>query len=223
MKSITGGLDNKYSESQNFDNTYSVMDHVDASRSVEHQAVGSNICTSTSGSRIVKFRLSDDRAWVGPSSIKIEYRIKNASGVEAENLYPITAHGFFTRMRLMSRGSLIEDIGEYNRVHEMFQNLKSDNETKGDFIEGFKNSPSLLIPPAVVGSLSSFTKITPSKDMVVSFKPLSGLLNQPQYIPLSFLPLELELELSSNPLANIIAKESISIEADRVNISENGR
>ena len=48
----------------------------------------------------------------------------------------------------MSRSSLIEDIGEYNRVHEMFQNLKPDNETKCEFIEGFKNSMSLNTPIA---------------------------------------------------------------------------
>ena len=172
MKSITGGLDAKYSEPQNFDKSYNTMDHIDSSRSVEYQAVGSNIYTSTSGVRIVKFRLSDDRAWLDPSSIRIQYRIKNTSGVATENLYPLTSHGFFTRMRLMSRGSLIEDIGEYNRVHEMFQNLKADNETKADFIEGFKNSLDLRFPvPATDEILTYFTKGSPSKDMVVSFHP----------------------------------------------------
>ena len=56
--------------------------------------------------------------------------------------------------------------------------------------------------------------------MIVSFRPLSGLLNQHQYIPLSFLPLELEIELASTPTANIISKGSISADADEVNISE---
>ena len=44
--------------------------------------------------------------------------------------------------------------------------------------------------------------------MVVSFKPMSGLLNQYHYIPLSLLPLEIEFELSNDPLENIIAKSS---------------
>ena len=43
MKSITTTLDNKYSEPQKCDKTYNVMDHIDSSRSVEYQAVGSNI------------------------------------------------------------------------------------------------------------------------------------------------------------------------------------
>ena len=99
------------------------MDHIDSSRSVEYQAVGSNIYTSTSGARIVKFRLSDDRAWLDPSTIRIQYRIRNTTGVATEDLYPSKTHGFFTRLRIMSRGSLSGDIGEYNKCHEMFQAL----------------------------------------------------------------------------------------------------
>ena len=141
MKSITATLDNKYSEPQKFDKTYNVMDHIDSSRSVEYQAVGSNIYTSTSGARIVKFRLSDDRAWLDPSTVRIQYTISNTSGVATENLFPLKCHGFFTSLRIMSRGSLIADIGEYNRCHEMFQALKPDTETKSDSLEGFKTLP----------------------------------------------------------------------------------
>ena len=131
MKSITATLDNKYSEPQKFDKTYNVMDHIDSSRSVEYQAVGSNVYSARSGAKVVKFRLSDDRAWLDPSSIRVQYKIANTAPVvepggpgtppNVENLYPLKAHGFFNRMRVMSRSSLIEDIGEYNRVHEMFQ------------------------------------------------------------------------------------------------------
>ena len=54
----------------------------------------------------------------------------------------------------MSRSSLIEDIGEYNRVHEMFQILKSDIGNNSDFLEGFKNDPGLYIPiPAAADSI----------------------------------------------------------------------
>ena len=112
----------------------------------------------------------------------------------------------------MSRSSLIEDIGEYNRVHDMFQILKSDNETKGEFLEGFKNAPGLNLPiPDVTNSsptLENFTRIRRNESMVVSFTPFSGLFNQSHYIPLSFLPLEIEFELSTDPLENIISKAS---------------
>ena len=74
MKSITATLDNKYSEPQKFDNTYNVMDHIDSSRSVEYQAGGSNIYSATAEAKVVKFRLSDDRAWLDPSSVRIQYK-----------------------------------------------------------------------------------------------------------------------------------------------------
>jgi len=142
MKSITMDLNNKYSEPQKFDKTYNVMNHIDSSRSVEYQAIGSNIYSAKTGVKVVKFRLSDDRAWLDPSSVRIQYTIKNTAlppnPETVYNLYPIKSHGFFRRLRLMSRSAVIEDVGEYNRVHEMFQNLKPDNETKCEFIEGLK-------------------------------------------------------------------------------------
>ena len=81
MKSITATLDNKYSEPQKFDKTYNVMDHIDSSRSVEYQAVGSNIYSARSGAKVVKFRLSDDRAWLDPRSIRVQYKIANTAPV----------------------------------------------------------------------------------------------------------------------------------------------
>ena len=226
MKSITATLDNKYSEPQKFDKTYNVMDHIDSSRSVEYQAVGSNVYSASTGARIVKFRLSDDRAWLDPSSVRIQYKITNTTteATITENLYPLTAHGFFIRLRVMSRGSLIEDIGEYNRVHEMFQNLKPDNETKCEFIEGFKNLITLNTPIATdtTDPLDFFTRIEKGKSMVVNFVPLSGLLNQSHYIPLSFLPLEIELELATDATANIIDKDSAKGRTSEKYADDNG-
>ena len=103
MKSITESLDNKYSEPQKFDKTYNTMDQIDSSRSVEYQAIGSNIYSAATGAKVVKFRLSDDRAWLDPSSVRIQYKISNKApvvvppgGAEAPvlNLYPLKAHGF---------------------------------------------------------------------------------------------------------------------------------
>lgn len=220
MKSITATLDNKYSSAQQFDKTYNVMDHIDSSRSVEYQAVGSNVYSPKTGAKIVKFRLSDDRAWLDPRSVRIQYKITNNTTAEdpkVENLYPIEAHGFFNRLRLMTRSSLIEDIGEYNRVHEMFQNLKPSNETSSALIEGFRNAPNPDTPIATdtTTPLPYFTEIRKGESMVVSFKPFSGLFDQSHYIPLSFLPLEIELELSTDPTANIISKDSAQGRTDK--------
>ena len=102
MKSITMNLDNKYTDAQQFDKTYNIMDHIASSRSVEYQAIGSNVYSASSGASIVKFKLSDDMAWLDPTSVRIQYKIENTAEkkfdgqtVLPENLYPLRAHGFF--------------------------------------------------------------------------------------------------------------------------------
>ena len=72
------------------------MDHIDSSRTVEYQAVGSNIYSATSGAKVVKFRLNDDMAWLDPSSVRIQYQITNATEEETkiENIYTLNAQGF---------------------------------------------------------------------------------------------------------------------------------
>ena len=178
MKSITAQLDRAYTPGQRFDKTYNNMDHIDSARSVEYQAIGSNTYSANTGAKVVKFRLSDDRAWLDPSTVRIQYKIKNKFEIPAgsqarENLYPLKAHGFFSRMRIMSRGSLIEDIGDYNRVHEMFQNLRSDNKTIGEFIEGYTNNMILSLPTATddTNPLDYFTKTLPGNEIVVPVAP----------------------------------------------------
>ena len=58
--------------------------------------------------------------------------------------------------------------------------------------------------------------------MVVNFVPLSGLLNQSHYIPLSFLPLEIELELATDATANIIDKKSAAGRTGGTYVDDNG-
>ena len=79
MKSITAQLDRAYTPGQRFDKTYNNMDHIDSARSVEYQAIGSNTYSANIGAKVVKFRLSDDRAWLDPSTVRIQYKIKQIS------------------------------------------------------------------------------------------------------------------------------------------------
>ena len=58
--------------------------------------------------------------------------------------------------------------------------------------------------------------------MVVNFVPLSGLLNQSHYIPLSFLPLEIELELATDATANIIHIKSAKGRTGETYADDNG-
>ena len=63
-----------------------------------------------------------------------------------------------------------------------------------------------------LNSTTTFAGIPPGQMQTVMFKPLSGLLNQPKYLPLRYMPLTLEFELVNNPLDPIVDPTSTSTE-----------
>ena len=44
---------------------------------------------------------------------------------------------FFSRMRILALGQILEDIDLYNRVHEMFNHLTIEGSRYKDYSEGF--------------------------------------------------------------------------------------
>ena len=46
-------------------------------------------------------------------------------------------HAFFRRLRIAVRGTIIEDIDNFNRVSEMFHILQSPQSRYNDAVEGF--------------------------------------------------------------------------------------
>ena len=102
-------------------------------------AVGGNIYKPTSGQRLIRFNISSED-FLDPSTLRIMFDIVNTadpvSTGSARILYPISpAHGFFSRARLLSRGQVVEDISQYNRVHEMCSMLKSPGALEDDMLE----------------------------------------------------------------------------------------
>ena len=96
-------------------------------------------------------------------------------------------------MRILAGGQIIEDIDQYNRVHEMMHILTAKDSRNNDGAEAFGYSPSNYrekVPNGV-----QYPGIGPNQGQVVMFKPLSGLLNQDKYLPIRNMPLVIELEL----------------------------
>jgi len=89
--------------------------------------------------------------------------------------------GFFKRLRILCGGQIIEDIDNYNRLHQMYHMMKPTNKRTNDAIEGFSGE-----------TLSHGSKRT------VCFTPMSGLLSQEKYLPIRYAPLQIELELVSD-------------------------
>ena len=46
---------------------------------------------------------------------------------------------FFSRMKILASGQILEDIDMYNRVHEMFNIFSASDSRQNDYAEGFGN------------------------------------------------------------------------------------
>ena len=95
----------------------------------------------------------------------------------------------------------------------MFSLLQSSNEAKIEDIEGCMNPRCSHLTPFDPGEalgtdsalwFKPYTKIVRNERLSVMIKPLCGLRNEDMSSPLKYLPIELELELSSDPLINIV-------------------
>ena len=94
-------------------------------------------------------------------------------------------------MRIAARGTIIEDIENFNRVSELFHILQSPVSRLNDSIEGFGYNDTIdkLDTQAKLPGITTF--------QTVMFKPLCGLFQQTKYLPLRYCPIEFELELAN--------------------------
>ena len=160
--------------------------YVHTLRNVMYNAIGSNIYSSVSGARIVKFMLSDSRGWLDPKSIRVAFDIVNTNGTENKLLKPLNPWGFFSRLRILSRGQIIHDISEYNRIHAMMSLLQSQNKAELEDIEGCMNPLFSNLTPGDPGEIAdlhssvwfkTYRKIRPHERTTVLLKPFCNLLD----------------------------------------------
>ena len=160
------------------------------------------LCSGT-GSKVARINLTGD-GWLDPSTVRIVYTLMNNESDAAKRLRPISGPwSFFRMVRCTASGAICDDIDYYNRVHEMLEILTSDPNRNNSEIEGF----GLRWDNKEIYKQWAADKtpiVTGGKSRTVSFKPLSGILNQPKYIPLAYCPLTLELEVVTNPTDAII-------------------
>lgn len=161
-------------------------------RSVTYQTEGSNSYSSAQGTKVIRFRLAGD-GWLDPSTFRMMFDVVNTDNAPAtKKLRPIgKPHAFFRRFRISIRGQIIEDIDNYNRVSELFHLLQTPAARLNDAIEGFGYQDK-------IENLNTAAKL-PGIGQVgqsVLFKPLSGLFQQTKYLPLRYMPIEIELELA---------------------------
>ena len=84
---------------------------------------------------MLRFNISSEDC-LDPNSLRIQVDIVNTDTTEAKYLYSVSgARGFFSRARLLSCGVVVEEISQYNKVHEMCTLSKSTTTAQNDSME----------------------------------------------------------------------------------------
>ena len=179
--------------------------YVTERKSVTFHPQGSNIY-STSGTKLIKLLLTGDQ-WLDPSTFRIMFDLQNMDNGNNNNklLRPLGGpHTFFRRMRILANGAIIEDIDNYNRVHEMFKLLKAEDTNVNDEAEAFGQK----IDKYTVFNTETIAGIKPTQTQTVLFKPCSGLFNQPKMLPIRYMPITIELEIVHDNTEPVVSNSS---------------
>ena len=163
-------------------------------RSVTYHPQGSNIYKPIAGTKLIRILLTGDN-WLDPSTLRIMFTLNNDE--TAKNLRPLSGPwSFFRRMRILAAGQLVEDIDQYNRIHEMMQFFVAKESRLNDGAEAFGEG--WVQYDDNDNDYTQFKGISGGQGITVLFKPLSGLLNQNKMLPIRYAPITIELELVDN-------------------------
>ena len=179
--------------------------YINERKSVTFHPQGSNIYSAT-GTKLIKLLLTGDN-WLDPSTFRVFFDLVNTDPVFDHELRVLSGpYSFFKRMRVLCNGQIVEDIDDFNRVSEMFSILTSDGSRRNVAVEGFGENFDHYDWMGGTVSSRTFRGIFGGDYKSVCFKPLSGLLSQPKFIPLRYAPITIELELVSDSTLPIITK-----------------
>lgn len=147
---------------------------------------------------MVSIPLTGDNFWLDPSTVYVQYTLRNANAAASNiHLRPGTDHAGcpFSRMRVLARGVVVEDIQFYHRVHTMFRRGASNyNDQFNEQIVGFGTA---LENPDAPDEYATCV-VPPGQQLTVQFRPLLGLLNCGKLLPLRYLgQITLELYVAS--------------------------
>ncbi len=140
----------------------------------------------------MRFSLADQQGWLDGGTVRLIFKLTNLN--PSESLQPVvdSPASMFRRLRLIANGSsVIEDVEDYGRVHQLFSELlpsqrRYNNITEawgGAFIASGLDSPVHPDPIETDG------------ERTVCVHLMSSFLGQGKMIPLSMVPVILELEL----------------------------
>jgi len=198
VEAIANGIEDKLIDGLSF-RLNPGASYVTDRRSVTFHPQGSNHYSSTAGTKLIRIVITGD-SWLDPSTFRIMFDLKNdeTAAADAANnkmLRPLGAPwAFFSRMRVLCAGQLVEDIMDYNRIHQMMHYLIAKESRENDAAEAF----GFMADSQDAVTTDNLKGITPQEAQTVMFKPLSGILNQGKMMPIRYAPITIELELVSD-------------------------
>ena len=178
--------------------------YVTERKSVTFHPQGSNIY-STQGTKLIKLLLTGDQ-WLDPTTFRIMFDLQNNETLASNKLLrPLGGpHTFIRRMRILANGAVIEDIDNYNRVHEMFKILNAEDTNKNNDAEAFGQQ----ITKYTNLDTTTVAGILGGQSQTVLFKPCSGLFNQPKMLPIRYMPITIELEIVHDNTEPVVSNSS---------------
>jgi len=215
VEAIANGIEDKLIDGLSFKLNPGASYVVDR-RSVTFHPQGSNIYKTSAGTKLIRIVLTGDN-WLDPSTFRIMFDVNNDDTTANRMLRVLGGPWcFFRRMRVLCAGQLVEDIMDYNRIHEMMHIMIANESRDNDAAEAFGNMWSSQDWQMGKTNADNFRGIPPGQKLTVLFKPLSGILNQNKMLPIRYAPITLELELVDDvtePIVSVFGAAETSFKA----------
>jgi hypothetical protein len=123
MESIANSMEDYLVDGLSFKLTPGAS-YINERKSVTYHPQGSNIYSSN-GTKVIKLLVTGD-SWLDPSTFRVMFDVMNTESSGSRQLRVLGGPWtFFKRLRVLCNGTIVEDIDDYARVHEMFSTLTS--------------------------------------------------------------------------------------------------
>lgn len=200
MDAIANSVEDKLIDGLSFKHEPSAS-YVTGRHSSTFFPAGSNIYSTSGGTKLIKISLTGDN-WLDPGTFRVMFDLHNL-GTAAQSLRVLGGpHSFFRRVRVLANGTVISDLDDYNRTHEMFYNLISKNSKRNIDSEGFGQ---IDWDHRIKLTVNSIPGIEAGDSRTVLFQPLAGIFTQNKMIPLRLCPITIELELVNDATDPIVS------------------
>lgn len=206
MESIVMNSDEMLSESLKFKVSKTASYVISRKFSSFHPSTGATY--SSAGAKLIRISLNGSSEWVDPATVRLQFRVNNRADNAAKVLRTISGPwAFIKRVRVLMNNTLVEDLTDYNRIHEMLHVLQSEDKRKNDMVECGQEHLDFVEGTLTPGNTDQGFEGGTSR--VYSMRLMSGVLNQPRYLPLRWMPLTFEIELVNNADDPVISVTSV--------------